>query len=63
MSRSKPTLVRALGVAATLGDAALAFHRGRKWSGLFLTVMAALSVKVTGLGTVGSLAVRLNRAR
>lgn len=48
-------------VVSTVIDAALAFRRGRRKSGLVLLGAAALSSRVPGLGTVASLFLRLVR--
>lgn len=53
--------LRLLGVLSTLGEAALAGYRGRYRSALFLVALAAVSTRVTGLGVVGSLGLRLLR--
>jgi hypothetical protein len=50
-----------LSIVSTLVDAAMAFVRGRKKSGLLLLGAAALSSKVPGVGTAVSLLVRLVR--
>lgn len=46
---------------ATLVDAALAFARGRRGSGVLLLAAAAVSTRVPGLGTVVSVLLRLVR--
>lgn len=48
-------------IVTTLIDAALAFTRGRRKSGLVLLGAAALSSKVPGVGTAVSLFLRLLR--
>lgn len=48
-------------IVSTLIDAALAFARGRRKSGLVLLGAAALSSRVPGLGTAVSLFLRLVR--
>lgn len=48
-------------VVSTVIDAALAFGRGRHWSGFVRLGAAALSSKVPGLGTAVSLFLRLVR--
>ena len=48
-------------IVATVIDAALAFVRGRRKSGLVLLGAAALSSKVPGIGTAASLFLRLLR--
>ncbi|WP_135826737.1 hypothetical protein [Halorussus ruber] len=50
-----------LSIVSTLADAAMAFVRGRKKSGVLLLGAAALSSKVPGIGTAVSLLVRLVR--
>ncbi len=50
-----------LSIVSTLVDAAMAFVRGRKKSGLLLLGAAALSSRVPGFGTAVSLLVRLVR--
>lgn len=50
-----------LSIVSTLVDAAMAFARGRKKSGLLLVGAAALSSRVPGLGTAASLFLRLVR--
>ncbi|WP_420028508.1 hypothetical protein [Halorussus lipolyticus] len=50
-----------LSIVSTLVDAAMAFVRGRKKSGMLLVGAAALSSKVPGIGTAVSLLVRLVR--
>lgn len=50
-----------LGIVSTLADAALAFVRGRKKSGVLLLAAAALSSRVRGLGTAVSVLRRLVR--
>nr|WP_276281222.1 hypothetical protein [Halorussus sp. DT72] len=50
-----------LSIVSTLVDAAIAFSRGRKKSGLLLVGAAALSSRVPGLGTAVSLFLRLVR--
>jgi hypothetical protein len=49
-------------VVSTLVDAALAFARGRRKSGVLLLGAAALSSRVPGLGTAVSIFLRLVRA-
>jgi hypothetical protein len=44
-----------------LVDAALAFKRGRKKSGVLLLAAAALSSRIPGIGTIASLALRVIR--
>ncbi|MFC7080894.1 hypothetical protein [Halorussus caseinilyticus] len=53
--------VNKLSIVSTLVDAAIAFSRGRKKSGLLLVGAAALSSRVPGLGTAVSLFLRLVR--
>ena len=48
-------------IVSTLIDAALAFSRGRKKSGLVLLGAAALSSRIPGIGTAVSLFLRLVR--
>ena len=48
-------------IVSTLIDAALAFNRGRRKSGLLLLGAAALSSRIPGVGTVVSLFLRLAR--
>ncbi|MFC6862765.1 hypothetical protein ACFQGE_04735 [Halomicroarcula sp. GCM10025817] len=50
-----------IGVVSTVVDAAFAFARGRKKSGLVLLGAAALSSRVPGLGAVVSLFLRVVR--
>lgn len=50
-----------ISVVSTLVDAAFAFVRGRKKSGLLLLAAAALSNRVPGIGTATSLLLRLIR--
>jgi hypothetical protein len=48
-------------IVSTLIDAALAFTRGRRKSGLVLLGAAALSSRIPGIGTAVSLFLRLVR--
>ena len=48
-------------IVSTLIDAALAFNRGRRKSGLLLIGAAALSSRIPGVGTAVSLFLRLVR--
>lgn len=48
-------------IVSTLVDAAVAFARGRRWSGAFLLVAAALSRRVPGLGVAASVILRVAR--
>ena len=48
-------------IVSTVVDAALAFLRGRRKSGLMLLGAAALSSRVPGVGTAASLFLRLVR--
>lgn len=48
-------------IVSTVIDAALAFARGRRKSGLVLLAAAALSSRVPGLGTAVSIFLRLAR--
>ena len=50
-----------LSIVSTLIDAALAFTRGRRKSGLVLLGAAALSSRIPGIGTAVSLFLRLVR--
>ncbi|WP_123533501.1 hypothetical protein [Halosimplex salinum] len=50
-----------LSIVSTLVDAAVAFARGRRKSGLLLVVAAALSSRIPGLGTLVSVALRVAR--
>ncbi|WP_436911878.1 hypothetical protein [Halosimplex marinum] len=50
-----------LSIVSTLVDAAVAFARGRRKSGLLLVVAAALSSRIPGLGTLTSVALRVAR--
>lgn len=50
-----------LSIVSTLADAAVAFARGRRKSGLLLVVAAALSSRIPGLGTLTSVALRVAR--
>lgn len=50
-----------LSIVSTLVDAAVAFARGRKKSGLLLLGAAALSSRIPGLGTAVSVFLRLVR--
>jgi hypothetical protein len=49
------------GIVSTLVDAGLAFAKGRRWSGAFLLVAAALSRRVPGLGVAASVVLRVAR--
>jgi hypothetical protein len=53
--------LKKLGIISTLVDAALAFARGRPKGGALLVAAAALSSKVTALGTLTSVALRIAR--
>lgn len=53
--------VNTVSIVSTLVDAALAFARGRRKSGLLLLGAAALSSRVPGLGTAVSILLRLVR--
>jgi hypothetical protein len=48
-------------IVSTLVDAAVAFANGRRWSGAFLLVAAALSRRVPGLGVAASVVLRIAR--
>ena len=50
-----------LSIVATIVDAAMAFARGRRKSGVLLLGAAALSSRLPGLGTAVSLLLRLVR--
>lgn len=50
-----------LSIVATLVDAALAFARGRRLTGVLLLAAAALGSRVPGIGTAASILLRLVR--
>ncbi|ELY66841.1 hypothetical protein [Natrinema versiforme] len=50
-----------LSIVSTVLDAAMAFRRGQRKSGLLLLVAAALSSRVPGIGTAVSLFLRIVR--
>lgn len=50
-----------ISIVSTLVDAALAFARGRKKSGILLLGAAALSTRIPGLGTAVSVCLRIVR--
>lgn len=54
-------LLKNAGVVTTLVDAAIAFAKGRRRSGLLLLGAGLLSRKIPGLGTAVSLLLRLYR--
>jgi len=61
MATTKSFSLSKLSTLTTLVDAALAFARGRRKSGVLLLVAAAVSSRVKGLGTVVSILLRLVR--
>ncbi|WP_076432998.1 hypothetical protein [Haladaptatus litoreus] len=61
MIRFDSKSVNRVSIISTLIDAALAFVRGRRKSGLLLLGAAALSSKIPGIGTAVSLFLRLVR--
>jgi len=61
MATARASPLSDLSTVSTLIDAAIAFARGRRKSGLVLVVAAALSRKVPGLGTATSIALRVAR--
>jgi hypothetical protein len=50
-----------LSTVSTVLDAAMAFRRGQRKSGLLLLVAAALSSRIPGIGTAVSLFLRVAR--
>ena len=63
MSAITAQSVNRVSIVTTLVDAAVAFARGRRKSGLLLLGAAALSSRIPGLGTATSILLRLVRRR
>ncbi|MFC7044541.1 hypothetical protein ACFQH6_03155 [Halobacteriaceae archaeon GCM10025711] len=61
MSAINVQSVNRVSIVTTLVDAAIAFARGRRKSGLLLLGAAALSSRVPGIGTATSILLRLAR--